>query len=147
MELGNEWFPTRKFRKVDTPFRIDCTHEKEIMAALSLTGNALHKPEIEHNGKYGHNLVRIQHIALMSRIGICYTAFRLATKAVAPTIPSFQGIKCCIQYLASHPHKPIFYPSYSYDGSNIIRLTWSGNHMEYYTTQNFYIYIKMRIIL
>ena len=37
----------------------------------------------------------------------------------------------------SHPHKPIFYPSNSYDGSNFVRLTWSGNKFEYHTTQNF----------
>ena len=30
----------------------------------------------------------------------------------------------------------MFYPSNSYDGSNVIRLTWSGNQVEYHTTQN-----------
>ena len=39
--------------------------------------------------------------------------------------------------MASHPHTPIFYPFNYYDGSNVIRLTWSGNQMEEYTTQNF----------
>ena len=43
MELVNEWFPTRKFRKVDTPFSTDSAHEKELMAALPLTVNTLHK--------------------------------------------------------------------------------------------------------
>ena len=28
MELVNEWSPTRKFRNVDKPFRIDSTYEK-----------------------------------------------------------------------------------------------------------------------
>ena len=28
MELVNEWFPTGKFIKVDTPFRTDSTYEK-----------------------------------------------------------------------------------------------------------------------
>ena len=51
---------------------------------------------------------------------------------MAPTLPDFQGLKHCIQYLASHTHKPIFYPTNSYDGSNVIRLIWS----EDYTTQN-----------
>ena len=27
MELVNEWFPTGKFRKVDTPFRTDSKHK------------------------------------------------------------------------------------------------------------------------
>ena len=43
IELVNEWFPTGKFRNVDTPFQKDSSYEKEILAALSLTGNALQK--------------------------------------------------------------------------------------------------------
>ena len=55
---------------------------------------------------------------------------------MAPTIPGFQGIKLCVQYLVIHRHKPIFYPSIYYYGSNFIILTWSGNQVEDYTTQN-----------
>ena len=55
---------------------------------------------------------------------------------MAPILHVFRGIKRCVQYLASCPHKPIFYPSNYYDGSNVIRLIWSGNKVEYYTTHN-----------
>ena len=48
----------------------------------------------------------------------------------------FQGLKRFIQYLASNPYTPIFYPSNYRDGSNVIRLTWSGNQFEDYTTHN-----------
>ena len=78
------------------------------MAALTLTGHALHNAEIEYHGKFGHTLGRIQHIALMSRIDLCYATCHLETQTVSPTLPGFQGIKRCVQYLASHPHKPIF---------------------------------------
>ena len=54
---------------------------------------------------------------------------------MAPTVPGFQGLKCCIQYLDILPHKPIFYHSNFYDKSNMIGLTWSGNKFEDYTTQ------------
>ena len=73
----------------------------------------------------------------MSIIDLCYATCSLATQTVAHNLPGLQGIKRCVQYLASHPHKPIFYPSHSYDGSNVIRLTWSGNQIEDHTTQNF----------
>ena len=86
------------------------------MDALPLTGHVLHKAEMEYHGKFRHTLGRIKHIALMSRIDLCYAACRLATQTVAPTLPGFQGIKRCVQYLDSHPHKPIFYPSSFYDG-------------------------------
>ena len=67
MELVNEWFPTGKFRNVDTPFRKDSSYEKELLAALPLPGHALHKEEMEYHGKFGHKIGRIQHIDLMSR--------------------------------------------------------------------------------
>ena len=71
---------------------------------------------MEQHGKFGHTPGRIQHIALMSRIELCYAICRLATQNVAPTLPGFQDIKQWFQYLASHLHKPIFYPSNYYDG-------------------------------
>ena len=42
------------------------------MAAFPLTGNALRKSEMEYHRKFGNNLGRIQHIALMIRIK-CFT--------------------------------------------------------------------------
>ena len=71
---------------------------------------------MEYHGKFGHNFGSIQQIALMSTIEIYHATFHLETQTVAPTIYGFQGIKCCVQYLASHPHKLILYPSNSYDG-------------------------------
>ena len=63
-------FSNWNFRRVDTPFRTDSTYEKEIMDALPLTVNTLHKAEMEYHGKFGHNLGRIQHIDIMSRTEI-----------------------------------------------------------------------------
>ena len=82
---------------------------------------------MEYHGKIGHNLGQIQHICPMSIIYSYYTYLSLATKTVVPTLPGFQGSKCCIQYMVSHPDKLIFYPSNSYYVSNFIILTWSGN--------------------
>ena len=93
MELVNEWLPTGKFRKIGTPFRKDCTHEKEIMDALLLTGMAPHKSEMEYNGKVGHTIGRIQHIYIMIRIDIFHTACHLETQTAAPNITGFQGFK------------------------------------------------------
>ena len=78
---------------------------------------------MEYHSKFGHTIVRIQYIAIMSRIDILNTACHLGTQNVAPNLPGFQGIKRCIQYMASHPQKPIAYPYNSYYVSNFIRLT------------------------
>ena len=110
MELVNEWFPTGNFRKVDTPFWTNSSYKKELLTALILTGHALQKAEMEYHGKFGHTLGRIQQIALMSRIDLFYATCCLDTQTVALNLPGFQGIKRCVQYLASHLHKPIFYP-------------------------------------
>ena len=85
------------------------------MDALTLTGNALNKVEIEYHGKFGSTIGRIQHIAIIIRFDICYTIFRLATQNMSPTLPGFQGIKFCVQYLSSYLHKTIFYPFNYYD--------------------------------
>ena len=55
---------------------------------------------------------------------------------MATTLTSFQGIKLCVKYFSIPPHKPIFYTSNFYNGSNVIILTWSWNQVEEYTTQN-----------
>ena len=86
------------------------------MDALSLSRHTLHKAEMEYHGKFGHTLGRIQHISLISRIDICYATCILATQTVSPTLPGFQDIKRCVQYLASQSHKLIFSPSNYYDG-------------------------------
>ena len=50
MEIVKEWFRAGNFRKVDTPFRTDYAHEKELLDALPLAGHALHKEEMEYHG-------------------------------------------------------------------------------------------------
>ena len=47
---------------------------------------------MEYNGKFGHNFSGIQHIAILIRIDICYTAWLLVTQTVSPTLPGFQGL-------------------------------------------------------
>ena len=72
----------------------------------------------------------------MSRLGICYANYCIASQTVAPTLPFFQGTKHCAEYLASHPHRPIFYPSNYHVESNFIRLTRGCNQVKDYTTKN-----------
>ena len=107
------------------------------MYEFTLTGNSLNNTEKWYQGIFGHTLGPIHHISIMSRIDIYYTKWFLGTQTVAPTIPGFQGVHHCIPYLASHPHKYIFYTYNYYDFSNVIRLTWSGFQVEYCTTQKF----------
>ena len=144
MELEIEFFPTAKFRNVNTPFWTDSTYCQEIMDEVALTRNALRKVDIGYCGNFGHNFGRIQQIDFMRIVDTFYTAFCLVTQTVVHTLPDFQGFKHCIRYLDSHylsPNLPgfqylksciqyqdshalklIFYPSNSYYGSNSIIL-------------------------
>ena len=63
------------------------------MAAIALTGNALSNSKMEYHGKCGHTLGRIQHIAIMIKLNICYENCHLETQTVAPTLNGFQYIK------------------------------------------------------
>ena len=67
------------------------------MAVLLLTGNALHKAEMEYHVKFGHTLGRVQQIALMITIEIYYETCSIATQNVAPTLTGFQGLNQSIQ--------------------------------------------------
>ena len=91
---------------------------------------------MEYHGKFGHTLGQIQNVALLSRIDIFCIACILVTQTVSPTLPGLQVIKLCIQYLDSHPHKPILCPYNSHDDSNVIIITYSCNQVEDYTTHN-----------
>ena len=116
--------------RVGIHFRTESTYEKDLMAENPLTGNANFKAEMEYHGKFGHTIGWIQHISIMSRIEICYSSCRLETQTMSPTLPSFQGLNRCIQYMYSHTLKPILYPYNYYYITNFIILIWSGNKLE-----------------
>ena len=71
------------------------------MVELPLTVNALHNLEMEYHETFGHTLGIVQHIALMSKLDICYATCCLENQAVAPTLTGFQDTKRCVQYLYS----------------------------------------------
>ena len=75
MELVNKWFPTGKFRNVDTTFWTDSLYEKELLAVIPLTGHALHKTEMEYYGKFGHALRRIKYMFMWVTSQILNTSF------------------------------------------------------------------------
>ena len=121
IEIVNELFPTAKFRYT---FSEKSVHMKSNYWLHSINSTFLSS---DINGIPWkimiYTLGRIQYISLMILIGLFYEICCLATQTVSHILPAFQVIKRSVQYLTSHPHKPIFYPSSSYNGSNVIRLT------------------------
>ena len=66
--------PNWKYFKVCTHFWTDSTYENELLTELPLTQNDLSNTEMEYHGKFEHTIGSIQHIYIMIRIGIFYTA-------------------------------------------------------------------------
>ena len=95
------------------PFRTDyrvSAYYKELVSSSTLTGEALCKTKKIHQRNCGHALGCTQHISNMSRIYIYYMACRLGIKMLVPTIPGFQCLKRCIQFISTYSHNPISYP-------------------------------------
>jgi hypothetical protein len=55
---------------------------------------------------------------------------RLGKYVSAPTTASFQGLHRICRYLATKPHRPLFYPSNPSNGSNVVVFTWSPTDTE-----------------
>ena len=85
---------------MDTPFCTDFSYDKELIDAINMSGGSPNKYELEYHGKFGQTIEQIQHISVMIRISILYTACYLSTQNVASTIPGFQGCRWCIQFLS-----------------------------------------------
>ena len=113
------------------------TYEKELVYEVTWTSNNPCNVVMEYSGKFWHTPRRINHIVLLRIIDIFYTSWQLGTQTVAPAPPGFQGLKRCINYLDIKPNKPIFCHFISYDGSNVIIITWSGKKVEEQSTHNY----------
>ena len=78
------------------------------MAAVPLTGNALHKAEMEYLGNFGNTLGMIQHISLIIIVDVFYATCHLATQTAAPNIPGFQSINHSVCILLVTHINPYF---------------------------------------
>ena len=105
------------------------------MDAVPSTWNDIYKSEMEQHGKFGHNLGQIHKTAIMIRVEICYTACNLGNHMWCLLFLYINISKDVLNSLIVTPTN-LFYPFNSYGGSNVIRLTWSVNQVEDYTTQN-----------
>ena len=65
-------------------------YEKNLMSAITQTGDIPNKAYMEYHGKFEHNIGRIQRIITLIRIDICYIEFRLGNQTMALTISGSQ---------------------------------------------------------
>ena len=77
MNLFNKWFLYGKF--------LILIHQIDLVAAVPLTETALNHSESKYIRKFLHTLVRLQHIAIMTIIYICFTSCSIITQTDVPT--------------------------------------------------------------
>jgi hypothetical protein len=64
------------------------------------------------------------HIWVWSRLDIGYATQRLSSYTHAPNAAAFAGHYKILRYLATHPHRPIFFPRLPMTGSQEIRVDY-----------------------
>ena len=120
-KIINKYFPPSKIEEsklkpVHTPFRTDSEYEKELMEQLPATGQELKALEERYGGTFAGILGELMHVECISRFDLSYTIRRLGAYTHAPNAAAFAGLYRALRFLATHPHRPIFYPNRKMDG-------------------------------
>ena len=66
----------------------------------------------------------------VSRPDIMYAMCRRGRYIASPTAASFSGLKRICRYLATKPHRPLFFPSQALSSKNIVVFQWSPKETE-----------------
>lgn len=98
-------------KAVHTPFRTDNQFELDLLEQLPATKEELTLLEKKYAGGFSSILGEIMHVWVWSRPEIGYATTRLSQYTHVPNAASFQGLYRVLRFLATHPHRPIFYPA------------------------------------
>eukprot|EP00956_Cyclotella_meneghiniana_P015837 scaffold24602_cov53-Cyclotella_meneghiniana.AAC.1 len=114
-KIIKKYFPDWKvadsgLKAVHTPFRTDSQYEIDLLEQLPLQGKDLKEAEKKYGGSFASILGDVMHVWVWSRLDIGYATTRLSQYTHAPNAAAFAGLYRILRYLATHPHRPIFYP-------------------------------------
>ena len=106
------WFDDGHFTKiVNSPFPTDTHYEEDLAQSDPLEGDELQLYEKRYHGAFNQSIGKLLHIQQWTRLDINYAVTRLASFTRNPNKPAFLALEHLMQYLHSHLHEPIFYPS------------------------------------
>jgi hypothetical protein len=66
------------------------------------------------------------HIECITRFDLSYTIRRLGAYTHAPNAAAFAGLYRALRYIATHPHRPIMYPSKDLSGYEELRVDFDS---------------------
>lgn len=118
-------------KEVHTPFRTDSQYEIDLSEQLPATKEELKKLIEKYGAPFASILGDIMHVWVWSRLDIGYATSRLSQYTHAPNTAAFQGLYRILRYLATHPHRPIFYPAgISLDDYQELRVDFDAPNFE-----------------
>ena len=126
-----KYFPSSKIgdsklKAVHTPFRTDSDFEKDLVEQLPATGDELKALEERYGGTYSGILGELMHVETLSRFEISYAIRRLSAYTHAPNAAAFAGLYRVLRFLATHEHRPVFYPPSSMTGFEELRVDFDS---------------------
>ena len=111
-KILSTWFNKGHKQQIrNTPFPIDSNFELDLSESPPLQGSELQLYEHRYHGAFDHSIGKLLHIQQWTRPDINFAVARLACFARNPNKPAFIGLEHLMQYLHSHLHEPIFYPT------------------------------------
>jgi hypothetical protein len=132
-KILSDWFQDDgdPLRTTDTPFRTDNEFERDLAEALPASQTELVELSKQYGGDYRTHMGKFSHVKEWTRPDLGYALTRLGSFSVAPTEVSFQALKRIARYIATHPHKPFFYPrNVSIDGTTMLRHEYDEGYYE-----------------
>jgi hypothetical protein len=109
-------------KAVHTPFRTDSQFEIDLLEQLPASKEELKALELKYGATFASILGDIMHVWVWSRPDIGFSTTRLSQYTHAPNAASFAGLYRVLRYLATHLHRPIFYPRQPLTGTHEIRV-------------------------
>ena len=111
-KILSPWFDHgHHIKKVNTPFPTDSQFEHDLSQSSPLVGSDLELYESRFHGPFNHTIGKLLHIQQWTRPDINYAVTRLASFTKNPNKPAFIALEHLMQYLHTHVHNPIYYPS------------------------------------
>jgi len=132
--IVDKFFPpetTEILKSVHTPFRTDSQYELDLAEQLPATDSQLSALIKKYGGSFGEIIGQIMHVFVFTRCDLGFTCTRLARYIQSPSAASFAGLYRALRYLATHTHRPIFYPrKQSIDGFHTLRVDYDTPKFE-----------------
>lgn len=117
-------------KTVKTPFRTDSQIEKEIRDDSPATPLELKRLEKESGCSYRSLYGSLLYFANITRIDIAYAICRWGKYLSHPTAASFAGLRRICRYLATLPHRPLFFPCLPLTDKHFVAFVWSSKDIE-----------------